>query len=1297
MACCDHVNNVNSCNFVRYVNSRELGHSFSRLHQNASDAVTSHRHLKPLIADASPNCRSTYLLRLNQNNRLLAAAHGDKTVAIYCASTGRLLSRCVGHERSPWTLAFHPSQPYLLASGCLGGSIRLWNLESLATVDPAITHQVYNLKSTKFWTHAGAIASLAFHPVHPILIAAWTQEVVFYDWVSGRKLSVWRFVSNQSRVRWVKFNPDGVLLYTATANPSLSQTAIVGKPRNKGSHCTEGSETRGNDAMSSSPQSSMQFSSAISSHNLISRDLLLEFLVGQPDAWFTQLGVCETCSFRLCRWAGTLGPKFPASTFDAQQSMKLVSRVAEVIAKQMRLTGIPLSRLVQELLSHRDQSSDVPRRLLLDADPVAVAVIEDMPVREFLLSRGNYCSEPSALTKDGSLCCGGHACDLVLAHRELMRHSICRPCLAAFWRWASRYVDWWCFANSSFASLSSDCPNIDRKIPDDDSIPTITNHFVGQDSNSTDLRMDQSISLTNPTITAGICIQCRAGVSGNHKPALIDSLSKSMETSRSETPSKSRHLPLAALDLLRSRLSNANEVTPVTYMAPDLISKGPLTDYIRKSLRSDATDYPKTSNLSSTLRLMLCTTAAQVSSPLPKRRKTDSSSSLSDDQSACLSNANMDTSHNVESCSSGKLAYNGQQTELSCNMAITCCGTLRHRSLVQEAAELGRLIANRLDPGVWNRPRPVRLVSRGVCQPDLSPTLKLFPYVATGCQLLKPNFSSELYPIRPCKLQPGRSRAILQRPLVDMVGQGRDTEQAEYPDKSPEDRSMTACCRCGHIVPQTFPIDPQSSLSAVVCERLVLSDDHCGSAFNHDFRVGTSPPSSAGTPIKGDGCLATHPSPQSSSNLPSLVEPATQSPSNNATQKQKNVMYLINRTNGDSMLNAVHRSITEVIAGLFVDMGEHGSASCIQDTTYRICRWELNLCDPVRNRANCSSDHGDTTDLKTGGPIHPMPANVAVSYNTNSLVIPHARLFNDSSICLSPDGRMLAAFVVPNANNSGRSRSHCFASTGTTNDAITSMDTLLAVYRLQPKARRGQCLFARRFTTASPVCLDFSPLSDYLAVGMATTRLPSADLPASSLRHLSSGSVTSGASQRELLNFDDFVVSDVQSAADNMLIPKRYECVAQIFRLERILKKENTDYCGFIVQRTLSEVVTIKHPMFLNPISSSRQHLQHGRSDVDQLDRWHRLVLSASTGISLNTILWNPSGGLFYGTTKGLVVIMGAQPTHLSPQVTVELTESSTDTSEGQKPSICNSFVPFTHTLPLSDLVPSMPSVSQYS
>lgn len=111
-----------------------------------------------------------------------------------------------------------------------------------------------------------------------------------------------------------------------------------------------------------------------------------------------------------------------------------------------------------------------------------------------------------------------------------------------------------------------------------------------------------------------------------------------------------------------------------------------------------------------------------------------------------------------------------------------------------------------------------------------------------------------------------------------------------------------------------------------------------------------------------------------------------------------------------------------------------------------------------------------------------MPTNVAVSYNNNSLVVPHARLFNDSSVCLSPDGRLLAAFVIPRETS-------CYTLQSSQSSAL--LGTLLAVYRLQPEHNRGQCLFARRFTASSPVCVDFSPLGDFLAVGLATTRIPS--------------------------------------------------------------------------------------------------------------------------------------------------------------------------------------------------------------
>lgn len=301
--------------------------------------------------------------------------------------------------------------------------------------------------------------------------------MVFYDWVSGRKLSVWRFVSNNSRVRWVRFSPDGSLLYTATANPSAvhhpltdNREVQTGGPNvaPSGSKVRGGNSTKGNllncliMALLSwlffrqSPLHITCYKSVVlilvCSENVtalqptvIPRDAILRFLVSRPDSWFQQLGICSACSVRLCRWAGTLGPEFPSSSVDLYRGLATVTRMAQSLASSMRLSGIPLSHLVQELLSADSPGifSETTQCLLSDANPAAVAIIEDMPVREFLLSRGNYCPHPSSVIGEAGVCCGGHACDLVLAHRDLMRYSICRPCLAVFWRWTSQHISWW--------------------------------------------------------------------------------------------------------------------------------------------------------------------------------------------------------------------------------------------------------------------------------------------------------------------------------------------------------------------------------------------------------------------------------------------------------------------------------------------------------------------------------------------------------------------------------------------------------------------------------------------------------------------------------------------------------------------------------------------------------------------------------------------------------------------------------------------------------------------------------------
>ncbi|KAK1743747.1 WD40 repeat domain-containing protein, partial [Skeletonema marinoi] len=53
--------------------------------------------------------------------------HGDHTVKITCAHTGKLLRQLEGHPRTPWTVKYHPTNYRIVASGCLGCQVRVWD------------------------------------------------------------------------------------------------------------------------------------------------------------------------------------------------------------------------------------------------------------------------------------------------------------------------------------------------------------------------------------------------------------------------------------------------------------------------------------------------------------------------------------------------------------------------------------------------------------------------------------------------------------------------------------------------------------------------------------------------------------------------------------------------------------------------------------------------------------------------------------------------------------------------------------------------------------------------------------------------------------------------------------------------------------------------------------------------------------------------------------------------------------------------------------------------------------------
>uniref|UniRef100_A0A8C6PN63 Autophagy/beclin-1 regulator 1b n=1 Tax=Nothobranchius furzeri TaxID=105023 RepID=A0A8C6PN63_NOTFU len=153
--------------------------------------------------------RSTFLLAFSPDRTLMASTHVNHNIYITEVKTGKCLHSLVGHRRTPWCVTFHPTIPGLVASGCLDGEVRIWDLHG---------------GSESWYTESNvAIASLAFHPTAQLLLIATNNELHFWDWSRPEPFAVVKTGSDTERVRLVRFDPLGHNLLTAIVNPSSQQ------------------------------------------------------------------------------------------------------------------------------------------------------------------------------------------------------------------------------------------------------------------------------------------------------------------------------------------------------------------------------------------------------------------------------------------------------------------------------------------------------------------------------------------------------------------------------------------------------------------------------------------------------------------------------------------------------------------------------------------------------------------------------------------------------------------------------------------------------------------------------------------------------------------------------------------------------------------------------------------------------------------------------------------------------------------------------------------------------------------
>lgn len=173
------------------------------------------------------NAVSTISIAFSPDSQTMASTHGDHTVKITCCLTGDLVQELEGHPRTPWTVKYHPIDTNIVASGCLGCQVRVWDWK-LGTC----------LRMIRL-DHA--IISLSFHPSGHILAVASGSRLHFWDYNNfGGRQDENGNTNNNTRgaltevdqghmLRCVHFPPNGNTLIVGGTNPATDEQRRRGR------------------------------------------------------------------------------------------------------------------------------------------------------------------------------------------------------------------------------------------------------------------------------------------------------------------------------------------------------------------------------------------------------------------------------------------------------------------------------------------------------------------------------------------------------------------------------------------------------------------------------------------------------------------------------------------------------------------------------------------------------------------------------------------------------------------------------------------------------------------------------------------------------------------------------------------------------------------------------------------------------------------------------------------------------------------------------------------------------------
>lgn len=112
--------------------------------------------------------KSTIALAFSADGEYFASTHGDHTVKVFRCATWTVECVLTGHERTPWTVKFHPHNNRLLASGSLDQTVRIWDVS---------TKQCLCRHHFDF-----VVSCIAFHSSGELLAVAAGKRILLWRW-----------------------------------------------------------------------------------------------------------------------------------------------------------------------------------------------------------------------------------------------------------------------------------------------------------------------------------------------------------------------------------------------------------------------------------------------------------------------------------------------------------------------------------------------------------------------------------------------------------------------------------------------------------------------------------------------------------------------------------------------------------------------------------------------------------------------------------------------------------------------------------------------------------------------------------------------------------------------------------------------------------------------------------------------------------------------------------------------------------------------------------------------------------